>query len=182
MKNFFITLILSTVIIYLSCGYTKCSLYKIEGSIKEVYDYCGGANPGEEALAEMAKPKPWANKKIFIKTGGQNLLKNKIIKEIVSDSHGNFSLSLPPGIYCIVEASKTQSLKFPSDPYQSVDTACMKNQLSACDYSFTIKNKNISNILITYHHHCAWTTPCVSYHGPLPPAAAPEHGIKINEK
>lgn len=133
-------------------------------------DYCGGAAPSEEQM--NPKPFPVANMTLYVKPSGTNN-NRAVIDSIVSDKDGKFTISLPAGTYCFLEKWKTKKYSVPADnDFVTYDTACYRQQFNQCDFVLEVK-KGMKDPQIVLQRHCEWTTPCQSYHGPLPPSAPP---------
>lgn len=145
--------------------------FTISGAVLETSDYCGGAAPSPDQL----HPTPLGKQgvKLYIRPGKTNNWKTGLVDSIVSGLNGVFSISLPPGDYCIVEASKKGMPVVPeNNPFSQWDSACYMENYQQCDYSLNVSG-NMENVKIVLTRHCLWTTPCMSYNGPLPPSAPP---------
>lgn len=178
MKN---NLFLFAIVTLLSChsqpGEKK---YLVSGMVTQTVSYCGGAAPTQVELDELSKPRPLKGKLLFLKQGNVNDPDSKIITRIVTDEKGKFSLQLPEGNYCIVEEYKTKELVIPPSTSIAIyDETCLRDTYKKCDYSFTIKGSNISNITLNYHESCPWAKPCMDYSGPLPPAVQPPSDLPV---
>lgn len=147
------------------------TIFTVSGAVLETADYCGGAAPSPEQL----HPAPVGKQgiKLYIRPGKTNNWKNELIDSIVSGENGVFSISLPAGDYCIAEATKKGKPVVPkNNQFEQWDSACYMENYQQCDYSLSVK-ENMENVKIIFTRHCPWTTPCMSYNGPLPPAAPP---------
>jgi hypothetical protein len=145
--------------------------FTVTGTIKEVRDYCGGAAPGPEQLNR--KPYPVAGIKLYIRKGIENSATETIVDSIVSGADGKFTVELPAGQYCLVEAWKKPPVTVPqNNPNMTWDSACYVSMYKKCDYGLYV-NSNKQLVEIVIPRHCAWTQPCGSYNGPLPPSAPP---------
>ncbi|MBI3509953.1 MAG: prealbumin-like fold domain-containing protein [Bacteroidetes bacterium] len=143
----------------------------VSGILLVKSDYCGGARPSDDLLNAPAQPT--AGIKLYVKTGSSNSDKCSIVDSVISDTAGKFQIDLAPGNYCFVEAWKKEKYSTPkNDQNSTYDTACYRKRYEECDYSIEL-NKPVGDAQIILQHHCPWTTPCVSYFGPLPPAANP---------
>ncbi len=141
--------------------------------------HCGGARMTEEMYNEFSKPIFYANKKLFIKKGKWNDLKKKPILEFISDSTGNFSFSLPPGEYCIVDEYKNDKTNYnkllnkfkePTLHYSAISSSCLKEWFKTPAAVLNIPSSGLNNFVITFYDECSWNkVPCATYHGPLPP-------------
>ncbi len=152
--------------------------YQVSGTITYTSNYCGGARPPETLLEQMATPTPYPGKVLHIRKGNTNDLSSLIIKTIVTDSLGKFSLSVEPGNYCIIDdyrkdASFVDLMLHPADDsYLKVeDPGCLKEWLNICLCSITVTDQNIQDIQINIHRACFRPegVPCINYTGPLPP-------------
>lgn len=141
--------------------------------------YCGGAEISPEEMAEISKPRPHANKKCFVRKGSKNDVKAPVVATFTSDANGNFTLSLPPGEYCIVDSRKydkkyiadiARKYKKAGQYYSAADLNCLKAWLVTPDAVFIVKEEGENKIEVNYYTPCGWdTTPCIQYDGPLPP-------------
>lgn len=175
--------ILTAFFLFTSCIAVKSTgkgdeKVKVSGTVTQTFSYCGGARPSNEMLAKLAEPKPFANKKLFIKKGKTNDINSVAVVEVVADSAGNFSVSLPSGDYCIVDEFKSKSnfneilKKYEKETtnYSAVDPECLKNWFSTPDAVFTVTKTGLKDLNVAYHHPCSWrSVPCANYRGPLPP-------------
>ena len=159
------------------CGKNKKVV--VSGTVQRTGVYCGGARPTDEILQSIMEPKPLSGKKLFVKKGKTNDLSKTAILEFTSDSLGNFSITLPPGDYCIVDEfknSKTNyqnilsTYKTETKDYSAVDPECLRGWFSEPDLVIVVPKSGLKNIKVIYVDKCPWNKiPCVTYHGPLPP-------------
>lgn len=132
----------------------------------------------EERYKELRKPRVYPGKKLFVKKGKLNDIKKKAILEIVSDSTGNFSFSLPPGDYCIVDEYKKDKTNYnkllnqhkeETKNYSAISASCLKEWFKTPDAVIAVPSTGLDSVVITFHDKCAWNTiPCVTYRGPVP--------------
>ena len=155
----------------------KVKKYSVAGVITGTSNYCGGARPSDEMLADIATPKPIPNKKIYIKKGEINSFKNKILLTLITDSAGKFQAKLPPGKYLIVDGDKkdmtyyNQLLKEHKEQtknFDAVDSTCLNEWYLKPDFTFEVKHTEIKNISVNYHKAC-FNLPCIQFRGPYPP-------------
>lgn len=145
--------------------------FTLSGKIQWQQHYCGGARP--EPGMENPQTIPANGQKLYVRKGNLNSPTTTVVDSVIADAEGNFSITLPQGIYCFIEGWKKPLYKDPvSDRYNKYDTACYKNQYMQCDYSLGL-SANTSNVNIILDRPCNWNRPCVQYSGPLPPAAPP---------
>ena len=143
--------------------------FLVTGQVVQACPYCGGAASSQKMLDDLAKPVPFAAKKMFIKKGETNSETGKSIATFFTDSAGKFKIHLPPGDYCFVEESKTKTRAVPaSTPWEAWDADCLAKQQKSCDYVLRVSNKK-EDIKITYPQYCPWDTPCMKSSSPLPP-------------
>src|SRR5574337_1247725 len=124
--------------------------YTITGTVLEKHDYCGGAVPSPDQL--HPKPYPEANAILYIKKGNSNT-SLKIVDTVRADAQGKFSVQLPAGDYCFVEAWKKGKLVMPKDDqYNKWDTACYRKNYTDCDFRLQV-TKNDNTQITLYHHY-----------------------------
>ncbi len=144
---------------------------KVSGHITQTSDYCGGARPSDELLENLKKPSPLENKIIFIKIGTANNSSIKYFQKVITDSNGDFVVTLKAGMtYCFIEEWKQKKLLIPEDTkYLTWDAKCLEARYHTAD--FVLKVKRIKNPIITinYHNPCFYSPYCGTYTGPLPP-------------
>jgi hypothetical protein len=155
----------------LACVYSfhpTAKLFIIKGKITQTSDYCGGAYIRE--LIERAKtPVPYPDKTIYFKKGNKNSLRSKVITKATTDKDGNFEVNLEPGTYCVVEEYKTEKIIIPPNSSTTTyDSNCINSLWQECDYTLTVDDKDITDFVINYHHHCFYSQPCQLYKGPRP--------------
>ena len=158
-----------------SASYTTnpANTYIIRGSVSQVFPYCGGARPTREILEQMATPMPYPGKTFYIKPGAVNNLELSVITSFTTDSNGNFSIHLPPGIYSIV--LKEQLTEINAADFETktvtVNKECLEAWWKKPYYLLEIKQHDIVLPNFVFHHRCYITNdiPCTSYHGPAAP-------------
>lgn len=183
MRNFFGAVFIAIISLSslgwaMSAGRAKTpKRYVVTGSISVQNDYCGGIAPPNE----MQKPVRTRGVKLYIRRSNVNSTQSPIVDSVLSDSLGNFKVSLRAGNYCFVEVQKKYPYEVPkNNTYVSYDTTCTRKQYAACDFSLNVKSKTDS-VKIVLYHHCPWTTPCQTYIGPLPPQAQPPRNRTGNQ-
>ncbi len=167
-----LTFFVLLIFIQIGCAQRKLNLYAVTGTVTATYAYCGGARPSAEMLAELNRPKPIANKKLFIKSGSVNAKNQKVITSFETDANGHYKMKLAIGSYCIVDEGKSGDYKFPAtDSLHKWDSDCLLKEYERCDYQLTVSSKPIDSITINFFVPCSWDMPCLDYSGPLPPSA-----------
>ncbi len=186
-RKFILYYILLLVLVFAACkiagGTTTDGIhhqnktFRLSGNVTYTSDYCGGAEPPETLLQELAKPRPYAGKKFYIRGGETNNLKSKILYTVVTDSLGNYSINLPVGNYCMIDEYRKDSTfigallnNTPESGLYVTDKQCVKDWFNSCFYGFKISTGDISNINFNIHRDCFRPEgiPCVAYTGPLP--------------
>jgi len=149
-------------------------LYRVSGKITQSHAYCGGARPPQALLDEMTKPTPFPGKKLFIRSGSENSSAKPVLKEIVSDSLGLFSILLPPGNYCVVQEDQVNKLDIAAfrkklTSYDKLDETCLQQWWDKCFLTFEVGSADKTNLNIHFHFPCFTNgLPCITYTGPLP--------------
>ena len=109
----------------------------------------------------------------LIKSGNENDLAMPVITSFMTDSIGNFSIHLTPGIYSIVVKEQLTVLNAADFDTKklSVDKDCLAAWWKKPYYLLEVKQENISTLNFVFHHRCniKYDIPCISYHGPLAP-------------
>ncbi|MFN3404112.1 MAG: prealbumin-like fold domain-containing protein [Cytophagaceae bacterium] len=180
MSRFYLLLISCSFLLFLNC-LQKQKKYIVKGRVTFTSSYCGGAAPTDEILELHQRQQPLANKTLYIRQGKENNTAKKIISTIITDSKGEFQISLPPGNYVVVDDRKrdknlfNQILKDHSQEteyYYKTDIVCLQDWIKTPDATFCItgKEKSFLPVEINYHLPCSWgSVPCTQYTGPLPP-------------
>jgi hypothetical protein len=130
----------------------------------------GGAAPrpgeAESTLAanevRRAHPELLAGVRFVVLPGSVN---NRVepIAEFTPDPKGRFSVKLPPGSYCVVEASRR--LAAPAPRSDHVDAACMAALDAACDVRWMVTGR--ADASVTLNVTTGGAPPC--WTGPSPP-------------
>lgn len=145
-------------------------LIQVRGLVTSTADYCGGAAPSEEMLADLKKPSPLANKVILVKYGVSNTEISRVVKRIVTNTKGEFSITLKKGYdYVFVEEWKGLPYKLPQDTeWIKWDASCYKKGYETPDFILR-KNKPLRVVKMNFHKRCFYDPYCGTYSGPLPP-------------
>ncbi len=143
----------------------------VKGHITQTLDYCGGAMPSPEVLSLLKTPQAFAQKVIYIKIGSSNKESATVVKKLMTDEQGNFSVVLTSGmVYSFVEEWKGGPLQIPKDTeYTKWDPACFRERYSKADFVLKVKNTGNPVVNINYHKPCFYRPYCGEYSGPLPP-------------
>jgi hypothetical protein len=153
---------------------SKTVEYKVSGTITQTHAYCGGARPPKELMDNLTKPSPFPGKKVYIRSGTENSLDKPVIRELIADTGGRFSLLLPSGTYCIIQEEQVKTLdtdffRKKLTSYHKLDEACLKQWWSKCLMTFEVGATDKTDLNINFHFPCFTNgVPCVTYTGPLP--------------
>jgi hypothetical protein len=151
----------------------KSTLRVISGTVVQTSDYCGGIAPPEEMRESLRKEKPYPRKELFVRGGTINKYSQPVLERFVSDEEGRFKISLPPGVYCVIEATKKDELKLPAttkgnrpaDQSSTTDKDCLEKWYHTCDNTLKIGKQNLKGVVIKFHHTC--NPPCVTGGPPI---------------
>lgn len=145
--------------------------------------YCGGADPGPEG---MPLPKPWQGR-MYLRavspdssgTMALNDPQHPIIDSMRTDSMGNGYRKLPVGHYLLLDQDRVDDRRYrqllkdharPAMYTEPIDKACLDRWLRGPFGVVTIRGGDTTHVELPLFDQCPWyATPCVSYHGPLPP-------------
>jgi hypothetical protein len=150
----------------------KPSMWLVSGKVEKTFAYCGGARPSKEVLENLQSPVAYAGKKFYIREGRINTTSAKIVASFVTDSAGNFKVSLKPGTYSIIVEEQLNTIKA-SDLQTTelkVDEQCLKQWWSKPLQVIQVKGV-VNNLKFSFHQRCfiGSDIPCISYTGPTPP-------------
>lgn len=164
MKKIYLLFFMASVIS--SCALAqkaKNNTTKVKGQAFYVRSFCGGARLTYKQEKAIRTPHPLSGKKLYIRKGDTNKLKNPVIDSIVTGDSGYFSLSLPPGSYCIIDKQKVDSAYYKSiikeyatnHKYTSkANVKCLDQWLSKPEYTFTVIRGTANHIKITFYQKC----------------------------
>jgi len=144
---------------------------EIKGLVTQTADYCGGARPNEEILAELSKPKPLANHIIYVKVGRVNESTKPVYRKIRCDENGRFKIQLRVGTtYSFLDEWKGIPFLAPANTeFVTWDIACLKERFESPEFVLKVKKKNNPLVSIQLHKPCFYKPYCGQYSGPLPP-------------
>ena len=127
--------------------------------------------PTEEMLALLKSPHPNEQKTIYIKMGSVNKASAAIVKKVITDDQGNFTVVLKSGlVYSFVEEWKSKPLEIPRDTeFTKWDPQCFRERYAKADFVLRVKNSGNPMVIINYHTPCFYRPYCGEYNGPLPP-------------
>jgi hypothetical protein len=143
----------------------------VSGKVEQVSSVCGGGAAITRAQIEaLPPPAPIAGRE-FLVVAGDRITGARPSARFTSRADGSFSTRLPPGTWCIFEASRRPTDDHaapPAAPRASLDSDCLEEQRRRCDLVLPVKS-DIKDARITFTQRCSepWNQPC--YHGPMPP-------------
>ena len=163
-------LLLTTQIVFGQKSKRNKGIITVVGMATSTADYCGGAAPSEDMLESLRRPAPLNNKVILVKYGLSNNEKSRVVKRIVTNAKGEFSVTLKKGYdYIFVEEWKGMPYKLPADTeWIKWDATCYKKWYETPDFTLK-KNKTLKLVSINFHKYCFYNPYCGEYSGPLPP-------------
>jgi hypothetical protein len=151
----------------------------VTGTVMRQGVWCKGVEPDPEEWKAVTTPKPWANKKLFVKKGKVNDFAVPVLMEFTTDKDGKFTLDLPAGDYCIVDEFKVKKgnykmLRSQFSKSKDTDEAAVKECLDIYfktpDLVFTVTANGKNELELLYKDRCGWEgPPCSPYPGDPPP-------------
>lgn len=135
----------------------------VSGSVKIIHSWCTDIVGGEK-YEEAIKPRPFPYKKLYVRKGDSNDYSKPIIMEFTTDKNGNFSISLPPGVYCIVDESKIDKAMYDTlwarhlkGTYACLplDTNCFKKWFATPEKVFKVGMDSVKDITLTFYTRCS---------------------------
>ena len=145
--------------------------------------YCGGADPGPEG---MPRTEPWQGP-LFLRSATAdstglfaiNDLRSPIMDTVRTDRTGNGYVVLPAGSYLLLDQDQVDDKRYrqllkdhakPTLHTEPIDKDCLDRWLHGPFGVITITGGDTSHVELPLFDQCPWyNTPCVHYHGPLPP-------------
>ena len=148
-------------------------LFVVSGKVTQTFSYCGGAKPPQKLIESLATPVAYPGKKFYVREGKINNANAKIVLSFQTDSSGQFSIQLPPGIYSIIQEEQLNNIKpgYYNKQNQKADDKCLQEWWVKPYYLLEIKDKNLQELAFTFHHRCYINDdiPCIIYTGPQHP-------------
>lgn len=145
--------------------------------------YCGGADPGPEG---MPRPEPWQGhmylrRAVPDSTGrfAINDIHTRIDDSLRTDATGKASVVLAVGTYLLLDRDRMDDRRYqqllkdyerPTLHTDAIDKDCLDRWLHGPFGLVTITSGDTTRVELPLFDQCPWyNTPCVNYHGPLPP-------------
>lgn len=144
------------LIVLLTCFISLAQKKPVEVDVVYTQSYCGGARPTDEMLAEIQKPKPYANKKMYV-------ISEKGKKSVVkTTSAGNFKIKLAQGNYKLMEVWRVKKQSPNGAPLGNFDKECLKPEWSKEVMQIKVTKEKVTlelkNEIMLY---CDWAFPCL---------------------
>ena len=142
------------------CAWADGPPVNVHGKAQRSGVYCGGAAPPKSLVDHLAKPRVTTER--FDVLRGKSGSTGKAFVSFMPDASGNFSIKLPPGDYCVIEAGKRDR---PKNGYDKlIDASCEENFRNTCSLTWRIGPQD-TDVSFTLSDMCQ--SPC--YRGPLRP-------------
>jgi len=131
--------------------------------------WCSGAAPPRGASTRSS---PLANADFPVKPGRENA-EGEPLMTIHTDAEGRFSVDLPPGTWCIVDAARgpkrpSQSLAVATAPRVAGDPQCADELWKACLAVIDTSQPPQGELQLSMFGHCSWNHPCAPLEPPPP--------------
>ena len=145
--------------------------------------YCGGAEPDPE---QLPRPTPWRTT-FFVRatipdSSGRTAFNDPdapLADSVVTGADGQGTTTLPTGDYLLIDRDRVDRVRHdrilrdhakPSGANDAADPDCLRRWLLGPFQVIRITPDDTLSVRIDERGNCPWySTPCVSYHGPLPP-------------
>lgn len=170
--------LLSFLIIQLFIGFPveeKTTKQTVSGTITTAGSYCGGAAPTDEMLRKVQAVRPMSGFTIYVKKGTENNVSSPIIDSTNTDGNGNYSLSLEPGSYILLQKNQLdkdvlEQYKEPTK-WMRADKGCLLRWWEKGLATITVENSAIDSLNFHFQKRCFVPSniPCLTYTGPYPP-------------
>lgn len=151
----------------------------VEGRAIVQDSHCGGARLTEEMVARLTRP---AAKVEFHVLRGEFASKRKEDAVFRTDASGRFSLKLPEGTWCVVQASRhaaspteerlaaLKTIRPAPISEEGPNPDCLERISARCDKQLEVGPSDLRDVRITLPGTtCPWNRPCVKWSGSLPP-------------
>lgn len=141
--------------------------------------HCGGAAPDMAMMEEIQRAKPYANAKVFLRSGTLNEWERPADLELVSNEKGVISARLPVGEYAVVFEDKANKVIFDqlmerygteTQSYRAIDEECLRIHFNRPEAVLRVTADGSNELTIIYQEKCSWQkVPCAAFKGNLPP-------------
>ena len=174
-------ILFSTLLIASACGTANNTgmnesgekTFVVTGTIQTHNPYCGGARPTPEIENGFSEPIPNA---VYYIYSGDRPKTAKDMTKITTNADGKFTVSLPNGLYSVIQESKLLPLEqfielksIKGDFYTNGDSECFSNWKKGVDFSFNVESSDCSPLFTEIKRCFTGANPCLEYEGPYPP-------------
>lgn len=128
---------------------------KVNVQILQKYNYCGGAKPPAEILAQYDKPRPFANKKLVVVSANGKTCK------ATTNANGYLKIKLKAGSYKVYEAWRYNKQTPDGTDAKNFDAECLKLAWEKVDMTIDAKPKAQTIKIDIDDAYCQHTTPCL---------------------
>lgn len=128
---------------------------KVNVQILQKQTYCGGARPNPEILADLEKPKPFANKKLVIVSANGKTCKT------TTTASGYLKIKLKAGSYKVYEAWRYNKQTPDGTDAKNFDAECLKQAWEKVDMTIDAQKKAQSIKIDIDEAYCNHTIPCL---------------------
>lgn len=129
---------------------------KVNVEILQKFNYCGGAKPPAEILAQYEKPRPYANKKLIIVSA------NGKTATTTTDSNGYLKVKLKPGSYKLYEEWRYKKSTPDGSDIKNFDKACLQTAWAKVDITINAQKKTQEIKVTIDDAYCQHTIPCLT--------------------
>ena len=146
------------------------TLFTISGKVTQTftYSYHGGIAPRQETIDQIRKeneegaiPRPFPEKKFYIRKGDTNTVKSPILLMFTTGEQGKFSFQLANGVYAIILPEQVTELY--GKDFQDIDIKCLNAWWVKPYYILDVKGKDISDLDFNFQYFFGeGLTPCPS--------------------
>jgi hypothetical protein len=117
--------------------------------------------------------------RLVVHPGNRNL-EAAAVASVQPSVDGQFSVRLPPGEYCLVEADRHGPLPPELLPPATVSASCWKQRWERCLASFRVEDAPVALGYLLIVHHCPFDEPCIE--GAPQPLAPADLEQKLHPK
>jgi hypothetical protein len=128
---------------------------KVNIQILQKHNYCGGAKPSAEILAQYDAPKPFANKKLVIVSANGKTCK------ATTNANGYLKIKLKAGSYKVYEAWRYNKQTPDGTDAKNFDADCLKLAWEKVDMTIDAQKKSQSIKIDIDDAYCQHTIPCL---------------------
>ena len=135
--------------------FSLLSQTKVNIQILQKHNYCGGAKPPAEILAQYDKPKPYAGKKLVIVSANGKTV------TAVTNPEGYLKIKLKAGAYKVYEDWRYYKKTPDGTDSKNFDSECLKLAWQKVDITIDAQKKTQSIKIDIDEAYCMHTIPCL---------------------